>query len=92
MTIHRARSFTKDYKRLSQNVLSSLKQVDKSLSGLVNKLLDRIFVKREEIKVQQMYTVLEELKGLGGEGIEDASSTIDEVLYGENGAWRGSKK
>ncbi len=42
------------------------------------------------LQLKKMYTVLDEMNGIGGKGIVDASTTIDEVLYGENGAWRGT--
>jgi hypothetical protein len=35
-----------------------------------------------------MYEVIWKMKGIGDPNITDASTTIDEVLYGENGAWR----
>ena len=40
--------------------------------------------------ISRVYEGLRELDGAGEHGITDASTTIDEVLYGENGAWRGS--
>lgn len=40
--------------------------------------------------MKKMYTVLDEMNGIRGAGIVDASTTIDEVLYGEQGAWRGT--
>jgi len=41
-------------------------------------------------RISRVYEGLRELDGVGEHGITDASETIDEVLYGENGAWRGS--
>jgi hypothetical protein len=38
-----------------------------------------------------MYEVLNQLEGIGPKGVTDASTTIDEVLYGEKGVWRGSE-
>jgi len=39
--------------------------------------------------LKRMYDDLAELEGVGDPGITDASTTIDETLYGEHGAWRG---
>lgn len=39
--------------------------------------------------ISRMYEDLRELKGIGDKSVTDASETIDEVLYGENGAWKG---
>ena len=41
-------------------------------------------------QISRMYKGLRELKGIGDKSVTDASETIDEVLYGENGAWKGS--
>jgi len=40
--------------------------------------------------ISRMYEGLRELEGIGDKSVTDASETIDEVLYGENGAWKGS--
>jgi len=40
--------------------------------------------------ISKIYEGLRELKGIGDKSVTDASETIDEVLYGENGAWKGS--
>lgn len=40
--------------------------------------------------ISKIYEGLRELKGIGEKSVTDASETIDEVLYGENGAWKGS--
>ena len=66
------------------------KQDGMSVSALMRKLLDKALTRQEEKRIKHMYTVLKELDGAGGDKITDASTTIDEVLYGEKGAWRGS--
>lgn len=43
---------------------------------------------RAELK--RMYDGLGKMKGLGSKEIKDGSTTINEVLYGEQGIWRGS--
>ena len=41
-------------------------------------------------QISRIYEGLRELEGIGDKSVTDASDTIDEVLYGENGAWKGS--
>ncbi|MAT96397.1 MAG: hypothetical protein CL608_04570 [Anaerolineaceae bacterium] len=60
------------------------------MAQLIRELLDKALARRESKRVKHMYTVLKELDGMGGPGDKNASTTIDEVLYGEKGAWRGS--
>jgi hypothetical protein len=43
----------------------------------------------EASRPDRMYDVLKVLDGMGGRHITDASTPINEVLYGENGAWKG---
>jgi hypothetical protein len=38
-----------------------------------------------------MYRGLIASGGFGPKGIVDASTTMDKVLYGENGAWKGQR-
>lgn len=75
---------------LYQRLMIVAKQDGKSVSALMRELLDKALAKREEKRIKHMYSVLKELDGIGGNEITDASTTIDEVLYGEKGAWRGS--
>ncbi|PIR59227.1 MAG: hypothetical protein COU69_01420 [Candidatus Pacebacteria bacterium CG10_big_fil_rev_8_21_14_0_10_56_10] len=61
-----------------------------NVSELARDLLDRALAKRERAKIKHTYQVLKELDGIGGEDVTDASTTIDEVLYGEEGEWKVS--
>jgi len=40
--------------------------------------------------VSKVHKGLRELDGVGDKSVTNASETIDEVLYGENGVWKGS--
>ncbi len=75
---------------LHQRLLIASKQENKNLSEVVREILDRELAKREQSRLDQVYQGIREMSGIGDPGITDASTTIDEVLYGENGAWRGS--
>lgn len=49
--------------------------------------------KMTEADLDRIYKGLNKMEGMAGQpSVTDASSTIDEVLYGENGAWRGSER
>jgi len=43
----------------------------------------------ERLKRERMYAGLNAFREAGSPGITDASTTIDETLYGDNGAWKG---
>jgi hypothetical protein len=74
---------------LHQRLMIAAKREGEPLSRLVRHLLNQALAKQEAGKLKQMYTTLKELDGIGGAEITDASTTIDEVLYGEHGAWKG---
>lgn len=62
----------------------------KSMSQFVEDELGRALQEKEETQLTQMYRTFRTMRGSGSPGITDASSTIDETLYGRNGVWKGS--
>jgi plasmid stability protein len=62
-----------------------------SLTKLVRELLAQSLARRENGQLQALYQGLKELEGAGKRGISDASTTIDEMLYGQKGVWRGDE-
>ena len=74
---------------LHQDLVITAKQEGKSLTDLVRELLDRSLRLRGKAQVKRMYTVLKTLEGKGNPAITDASTTVNDVLYGEKGAWKG---
>lgn len=68
-------------------VMAQKKQItiSKYVKELIFNGLDKDFVEQRG----RMYESLERLKGIAS-GDPNLSSHIDEVLYGENGAWRGT--
>jgi phage terminase large subunit-like protein len=74
---------------LHQRLYLASKQMKKSVSQLAQELLDKALVIQEEAHTRRMYQELRKLHGIGPKGITDASTTLNEVLYGENGAWKG---
>jgi predicted DNA-binding protein len=73
---------------LHQRLLMLSGYEGKSLSDLVRELLDRALVAREQARIARTYKALEKLEGICKDKITDASTTINETLYGEHGAWR----
>jgi len=74
---------------LHQRLRMVSKQENKNLSEVVREILDRELARREHERLDRIYQGIRELAGMGERGITDASTTIDEVLYGESGAWKG---
>ena len=65
-----------------------LKQASKkqktSISKLTARILDKALAQEETANLERAYNAFEQLEGIGGRGLKDASVTIDKVLYGEN--------
>jgi hypothetical protein len=75
---------------LHQQLLALAKQADKTLSEFVREQLGEVVTRKQQTQLDEMYAAIWKMKGQVKDPITDASQTIDEVLYGENGAWRGS--
>jgi hypothetical protein len=74
---------------LHQQLSALARQEGKKLSEFVREQLGRFVVEQRESQLDQMYAGIRQMKGLAKDDVTDASQTIDEVLYGENGSWRG---
>jgi predicted DNA-binding protein len=74
---------------LFQRLRDFAAQKGKTMSQIVEDGVKRVIQKDQEIHLRQVYETLKELDGAGGKGITDASTTINDVLYGDNGAWKG---
>lgn len=66
------------------------KRKNTSLSRLVQNLVQAGLDAEEQRDLKQLYKVWGETKGIVKEPITDMSTTIDAILYGEDGAWRGT--
>ena len=77
---------------LHEKLRSTSKRKRKPMSKYASELLERGLNEDEYPDLDKLYKAFEEMKGIAKEGITDASTTIDEVLYGEEGAWRGSER
>jgi len=43
-------------------------------------------------QIEATYAALRKSRGIAKDNVSDTSSKINEILYGENGAWRGVDK
>lgn len=66
---------------LHQRLQLVAQREDTSLSRLVSEILEKSLAKIEQRRTQHTHAVLQELKGIGGKGTPDASTTIDHLLY-----------
>lgn len=74
---------------LHQDLVITAKQEGKSLTNLARELLDHSLALRRKTQVKHTYEVLKTLERKGSLGITNASSTINDVLYGKQGIWKG---
>lgn len=74
---------------LYQRLFIEAEQQGKTLSALVTHLIERAINAEEDSDIERLYEGLGQLKGIGSRDVTDASITINETLYGEQGAWRG---
>ena len=75
---------------LHQRLIMASQRKKTNISDLARDLLDQGLKSVEDQQLDEMYRGLEQLEGFIKDPITDASTTIDEVLYGEHGSWRGS--
>lgn len=66
------------------------KEHNRSISAVVEEAIQKVISEHEVRRLDRMYEGLKKLDGMGDPSITDASTTIDEVLYGEDGAWKGT--
>jgi hypothetical protein len=64
----------------------------RSVSRFVEEELDTLLHQQEQKKLERLYQALKKWQGTGSPQIIDASTTIDETLYGEQGAWKGQRE
>jgi hypothetical protein len=62
-----------------------------SMSRVIENDLNTFHENREQQELDKMYATLRKWQGSSSADITDASQTIDETLYGENGVWRGQR-
>ncbi len=75
--------------QMHQRLVILSKRRGQTFSELVRDLFRQALVSEGKDSIAQTYQALDALEGMGGEEVTGASATVDEVLYGEKGAWRG---
>jgi hypothetical protein len=75
---------------LHQQLSMLAHQEGKKLSEFLREQLRRIADQEQNSQLDDMYKAIGKMKGLIKDKVTDASTTIDEVLYGEQGVWRGT--
>jgi hypothetical protein len=63
---------------------------DKKFSEVVRQLVETALEAEKRTRRKQLVEALKQLDGMVTEDIPDASTTINDVLYGDNGAWKGA--
>jgi predicted DNA-binding protein len=76
---------------LHQRLLVLSQRKGQSFSRLARVLFNQALDRPEYHDVLKTYEALDRLDGIGDSDIVDASTTVDEVLYGEHGAWLGDR-
>ncbi len=77
---------------LYHHLIVTAKAERTSVAALVRELLSKTLITREEKQLDRVYQGLAQLQGIGSQDITDASTTINELLYGHQGAWRADGK
>lgn len=73
------------YERLKRTARTE----DKTMSQFVEEKLTTLLAEKEQQQLERIYAGFRRLRGAGQPGITDASSRVDDILYGEQGAWKG---
>ncbi len=74
---------------LQNELITEARIEGKSLSEFVRDFMEIQLEKRAKAKRLLSYKAIESMIGVIKDGTTDTSQKIDEILYGENGAWRG---
>jgi hypothetical protein len=75
-----------------QQVHITAKQEGKNFSEAVRDLITAALKVKQRSQAKRIYAVMRKMEGICTDPITDASATIDEVLYGEHGAWKGKSE
>lgn len=78
-------------KTVHKKAKETAKRGEKSFSQYATESLEKN-MKNEAYHHADVYEATEKMIGIVKENVTDASTTIDELLYGENGVWRGSNR
>lgn len=74
---------------LYQWLIIVAKQKQQPLSDVVRELLGKAVIDSEKVQREYAYRTLQAVKGIAKGNKPDASSQINDILYGPQGAWKG---
>lgn len=81
--------------RMQPSVLERLRffaqERGRTMSEIMEEGVNHVLEQYESQRLDRLYEGLKQLDGIGDPSITDASTTIDEVLYGEQRAWKGKR-
>ena len=79
---------------ISENLQHRLQMASRSRKVSVSKLAQQLLVealeKKEQGRLDEVYSATEKLIGSFTSNEPNLSSNIDKIMYGEKGAWRGT--
>jgi hypothetical protein len=76
---------------LHQHLLVLSQRKGQSFSELARVLFCQAIEQGESSHILGTYEALDQMEGIGENDITDASMTVDQTLYGGNGAWQGDR-
>lgn len=74
---------------LHQRLLLTARVEGKNLVQMIRDLLEEALVEKEKDHLVQSYQALDKLVGIYQDNNPQLASSVDDVVYGENGAWKG---
>ncbi len=74
---------------LSQTLQQEARQRETSVSDLIRTVMSRHFFSAKILQRERSLAALQQMAEQALAGGERLSESVDEVLYGEHGAWRG---
>lgn len=74
---------------LHQELVITSRQERTGITALVRQAVEQWLASRRSVQLQRIYDGLDRFAGKGPHGITDASTTINAVLYGKHGVWKG---
>ena len=66
------------------------KQHGRSISSVIEEGVKVVMSKKSDVQLKKMYEGLGQIEGIGGDlDSKHKNKSVDEVLYGEDGVWKG---
>ena len=62
---------------------------NQTMSDVVRIILERGLAQQKDARMKQVYASLESVKGIGKDNVSHVSTTMNTLLYGPDGAWKG---